>query len=280
MPVAEQANIPRLKTREFRYLQNYFYQLTGIYLPDSKRELVEGRLARRMRFYGLKQYADYIGILQQHPQGVEVQELINRLTTNETYFFREPAHFDWLKTYVQAYQKMSQTKSKLRIWSAACSTGEEAYSLAMLCAEHLKPDLWQITATDISEDALQQAKSAVYAQARIRKLPAYYMHKYCLKGVRSQVGNLRIAPEIRRQVDIQYLNLMSSYPVHWGSFQVIFLRNVMIYFDLESKRQVIEKLVRHLTPQGYLILGHSESLQGIVHPFKAIRPSIYQKCVS
>ena len=206
-----------------------------------------------------------------HPD--EVQVMVDLLTTNETYFFREPNHFDFLPKEIVP---RCNNRSPLRVWSAASSSGEEAYSIAMLLAETLGGAPWEIVGSDICTRVLARAVTGHYGLARTEGIPPDYMRKYCLKGVRSQAGTFLIAPELRQRTRFLQINLMLPVDTAIGEFDVIFLRNVMIYFDAETKRQVVARLVEQLHPGGYFIVGHSESLNGLTDTLRAIKPTIYQ----
>jgi chemotaxis protein methyltransferase CheR len=199
--------------------------------------------------------------------------MVDLLTTNETYFFREEAHFEFLTKTIVAQHPSG---SPFNIWSAASSTGEEIYTISFVLAETLGLDAnWAVTGSDISTAVLATAQRGLYWLDRTRGLPQSYLRKYCLKGVRTQEGGFMIAPEIKRHTRFLQVNLNQTLPV-LGKFHVIFLRNVMIYFDAETKRRVVARLVEQLLPGGYFIVGHSESLNGLTDTLRAIKPTIYQ----
>lgn len=204
----------------------------------------------------------------------ELQIMVDLLTTNETYFFREPKHFDFLRDEVLADRRPGAT---FRIWSAASSSGEEAYTMAMLLAEHLPNAPWEVFGSDISTQVLAKASMGQYPLERTEGIPPAYLSKYCLKGVRSQAGTLMIAPELKKRVRFQQVNLTQSINATIGDFDVIFLRNVMIYFDIDTKRQVIANLTPRLKSGGWFVVGHSESLNGINGILETVRPTIYRK---
>jgi chemotaxis protein methyltransferase CheR len=198
---------------------------------------------------------------------------VDLLTTNETYFFREEAHFDFLAKTIVANHPPA---TPFNVWSAASSTGEEIYTISFVLADTLGIDAqWSVTGSDISTAVLATAQRGLYWLDRTRGLPQSYLRKYCLKGVRSQEGGFMIAPEIKRHTRFQQVNLNRTLPA-LGKFHVIFLRNVMIYFDAETKRQVVARLVEQLHPGGYFIVGHSESLNGLTESLRAVKPTIYQ----
>lgn len=258
---------------EFRKFKTWIYDAAGINLSDHKKILVMGRLVSRMRHYKLEKYGDYFDLLTGDKHPSELQIAIDLLTTNETYFFREPKHFDFLQNEIL---KNHNPNRQMRIWSAASSTGEEAYSLAMVLQEKLRNDLWEITASDLSSRVLQRARSGHYSLERARHIPDKYLKKYCLKGVKEHDGTFLINPSLRKRVNFMQINLNENLP-DIGQFDVIVIRNVMIYFNHETKSQVISRLIPLLKKGGYLFIGHSESLNGITDKVQAIQPAIYRK---
>ncbi|HMV06929.1 MAG TPA: protein-glutamate O-methyltransferase CheR [Accumulibacter sp.] len=266
------ANASTISDQEFALFQRLIHQLAGISLADSKKVLLVGRLQRRLREYGLNDFGSYYRLLVggQHP--TELQTMVDLLTTNETYFFREAGHFDFLRDAVLATRRSTST---FRIWSAASSTGEEAYSMAMVLAEALANSPWEVFASDISTRVLDKARSGLYANTRTEGIPPALRRKYCLPG--DDERSFCIAPQIRQRVRFQQVNLTRPIDPRVGSFDVVFLRNVMIYFDTETKRQVVGHLLPRLLPGGYFIVGHSESLSGIGVGLAAVRPTIYRK---
>jgi len=199
--------------------------------------------------------------------------LVDILTTNETYFFREPKHFEYLVENVLK----SWRGGKFRIWSAASSSGEEAYSLAMLLAESLSHRAWEVLGSDLSTKVLTKAKNGVYLMDRIELLDEKLLKKYCLKGVRSQVGTFRVNEKLRKHTHFGQVNLMKTIPPKLGKFDVIFLRNVLIYFDQETKKQVVERVITKLKPGGLFFISHSETLHRVTDMLETIKPSIYMK---
>ena len=259
---------------EFLDFQKFVYQWAGIHLHLGKKALICGRLSKRLQHFQLPNYAAYFNLIQS-PQGqAERQICIDLLTTNETYFFREQKHFEWLREQLQSLAPSTQT---LRVWSAASSSGEEAYSLAMLLQEH-SPQPWSILGSDISTRILERARSAHYAMVRTKNIPGPYLKKYCLRGTGSQEGTFLIHRALREKVEFAHINLNAPLP-QIGLFDVIFLRNVMIYFDSATKQSVIQRLTQQLRPGGYLCIGHSESLNDIHHDLVMQRPSIFTKPV-
>jgi chemotaxis protein methyltransferase CheR len=256
---------------EFAQFQRLIYDIAGISMADTKKVLLVGRLGKRLKAHGLETYSEYLRLIK--ADALERQTMVDLLTTNETYFFREQAHFDFLTDTILAAHPRGQS---FDVWSAASSTGEEIYTISFVLADTLGPDgAWTVTGSDISTHVLSIAERGLYWLDRTRGLPPAYLRKYCMKGVRSQEGTFMIAPEIKRHTRFQQVNLNQTLP-KMGKFHVIFLRNVMIYFDNETKRQVVERLSHHLHPGGYFIVGHSESLNGLTDTLRAIKPTIYQ----
>ena len=265
---------PAITDQEFGLFQRLIYKIAGINLADSKKVLLVGRLQKRLRHHELDTFTQYYRMLAsgQHPE--ELQIMVDLLTTNETYFFREPKHFDFL---VEEILRKRRSAGSFRILSAASSTGEEAYTMAMVLAENLRNAPWEVVGTDISTQVLEKARRGHYPLERNEGIPPAYLSKYCLKGVRSQEGSFLISSELRQRVSFHHLNLTLPVRQDLGLFEVIFLRNVMIYFDTDTKRKVVDNLLPLLAPDGYLIIGHSETLNGISDGLNALRPTIYQK---
>lgn len=264
---------PSITDAEFAQFQKLIYKIAGISLADSKQVLLVGRLGRRLKHYGLGTFAEYYRMVSSAGAEEELQVMVDLLTTNETYFFREEKHFEYLANHILAKR---QAGRPFDVWSAASSTGEEIYTIAMVLADKLGINAsWSVTGSDISQSVLAVAKRGLYWLDRTRGLPKEYLRKYCLKGVRENEGSFIIAPELRNHTSFLQVNLNTNLP-GMGKFNVIFLRNVMIYFDAETKKQVVERLARQLLPGGYLIIGHSESLNGITDCVKPVQPTIYQ----
>ncbi|MEQ1638540.1 MAG: CheR family methyltransferase [Methylococcales bacterium] len=261
-----------IRADEFDWISRFLNERTGILLKEGKQAMVMGRLEKRLRMLNLDNYGDYFHRLGKPGEETETRLAIDLLTTNETYFFRESQHFDFLRT--QVFPKHPLTRS-LRVWSAASSSGEEAYTLAFLLAEHLSSGKWEIIGTDISSRMLEKARDGLYQMSAAEKIPSALLKKYCLKGRDEYEGFLQIDPALRKRVKFQHANLVEALP-DLGMFDVIFLRNVMIYFEQETKQQVIDRLQSHLLPGGHFIISHSESLNGLKTKFKMLMPSIYQ----
>lgn len=259
---------------EFAQFQRLIYKIAGISLADSKKVLLVGRLGKRLKAHGLTSYAEYFKLISGGRDPAELQMMVELLTTNETYFFREEKHFDFLVDHIAAQHPAGRP---LDIWSAAASTGEEIYTICMVLADAKGVNgQWSVTGSDINTQVLALARSGHYPMEKARGLPPEYLRKYCLKGVRQHEGTFLIAPELRKHTQFLQVNLNQPLPAAVGKFHVIFLRNVMIYFDAETKRQVIDRLINQLHPGGWFIVGHSESLNGLTDRLVPVRPTIYQ----
>lgn len=262
-----------LSDREFGQIAHFIHQAAGIALSPSKKALVSGRLSRRLRHHGLGSYADYMRILQGGAAPDEVQVAVDLLTTNETYFFREPKHFAFLREQALAARPRA---APLRVWSAASSSGEEAYSIAMVLADCLGEAPWEVVGSDISARMLARARAAHYGLARTEHIPKAYLQRFCLKGIDSEHGTMLVAPALRKRVRFSQVNLAAALP-RIGTFDIVFLRNVMIYFSGATKREVVARVLGTLRPGGHLCIGHSESLSEMSAGLRALAPAIYRK---
>ena len=239
-------SMPVLSDKEFGLLRDWVYAKAGIAMSDAKKQLVMGRLQKRVLHHGLQSYTDYHRMISSGQARDETQIALDLLTTNETYFFREPKHFDFLRTRVLPERRAG---SSFRVWSAACSSGEEPWSIAMSLAEKLHDGTWEIVASDLSTRVLASAEAGHYAMERAEHIPRALLTKYCLRGVGSQDGTFRIGAELRRRVSFRQVNLIEKLP-HVGMFDLIFLRNVLIYFDAPTKPAVVRQWCEHLLPGG------------------------------
>ncbi len=261
-----------LGDREFETFRAIVLKELGISLSAEKRALVAGRLMKRLRHYGLAGYQDYLALAMADEHEDERRILLNLLTTNETHFFRENEHFVYLEKTVLPSR---QPGAVFRAWSAACSTGEEPYSIAMTLAAHLPEGSWEVLGSDANDDVLAHARAGVYPIAARDEIPEKYLKRFCLKGVRSQEGRLLIDPALSSGVEFRQINLVKPLPVI-GLFDVVFLRNVMIYFNQKTKGEVLDRIVPSLKPGGRLFVGHMESLVGIGGDLKKVAPSVYR----
>ena len=271
-----------ISDKEFALFQALIHREAGIYLTPVKKVLLEGRLSRRVRKLGLNSFGAYYRRVVEGGDGEELIRLIDQICTNETHFFREPQHFDFLeKRMVPAWtaEAAAGTRSRqIRVWSAGCSTGEEPYSLAMALRASFPPsEGWtiEILATDLSTRALERAQTAIWPLEKSHEIPTRHLKSFMLKGTRSQEGKMKVRPEIRSLVSFQRLNLRDEmYPVT-GLFDLIFCRNVLIYFDVELRQRVVQRLLSHLAPTGYLFLGHAETLHGLADRVRTVIPTVF-----
>jgi chemotaxis protein methyltransferase CheR len=262
-----------LTDAEFAEVRALAMRLAGINLSASKKMLVVSRWGKRLHHDKFNSFRQYLNWLNDSRSGNELQVSLDLLTTNETYFFREPKHFEFLRTVVLPQYKST---AALRIWSAACSSGEEPYSIAMMLAAELRHSNWRVLGTDISTRVLDTARIGLYEGTRAKHIPPAYLQRFCLKGIGPQDGKLMIDGSLKNRVDFRHVNLNETLPT-LGQFEVILLRNVMIYFDTDTKARIIERLTPCLAPGGYLIIGHSDSLSGVSHKLEMLQSSIYRK---
>jgi len=258
---------------EFGHFQRFIFDAAGITLSSAKKALVTGRLAKRLQACNLRSYSEYFKLLSSGSAPAEVQNAVDLLTTNETYFFREPKHFELLR---QIAQRSAGGSLPFRVWSAASSSGEEAYSIAMVLADTLGDGPWDVMGSDISTRVLERARTGHYPMERTRHIPEAYLKRFCLRGMDEQQGTLLVSRALRSRVSFTQINLNTSLP-RLASFDMVFLRNVMIYFNGETKRQVVARIVSTLKPGGHLCIGHSESLNDINPGLLQVAPSIYRK---
>lgn len=268
-----------LTESEFRMIRDFVHREAGIFLGPHKMALLSSRLARRLRELGFRRYGDYFrqAVL---PDPAEQIQLLDRLCTHETRFFREPRQFELLERAIlpawRTAAEAGRRPRQARFWSAGCSTGEEPFSIALTLVAGLPGWDVSVLATDLSTRALARAEAATWPVERGGEIPPALLKRYLLRGTRSQEGLMRAGAELRARVRFQRLNLNADrYPVE-GGFDAIFCRNVLIYFDAQSKARVIERLVERLAPGGYLFLGHSESLIGWSGRMSVVQPTVYR----
>lgn len=266
----------------YQKFQKLIYDEAGIWLGSSKTALLCGRLSRRLRALHIDSLEDYYQCVTQRDQQEERAQMIDAITTNETGFFRGPKQFDFLvqsvfQPWLQGAERGLRPK-RVRIWSAGCSSGEEPYTLAMLLAKHLPAhDGWdtRLLATDISTRMLEKARKGIYDVTRSTEIPTDLLLSFMLRGFADRCGQMKVKIAIQQMVDFEYLNLnQEPCPVE-GMFDVIFCRNVLIYFDGASRRRVVTNLVRHLAAGGFLFLGHAESLTNLSLPLRSLGPATY-----
>jgi chemotaxis protein methyltransferase CheR len=276
-----------LSDREFMLFQKLIYRAAGIYLSDAKKALVEGRLSRRVRELGMSSFSAYYEHLSSEKSGAELGEMLDRISTNETHFFREARQFAFLEQQVfpewQAQAMRISRSKRIRVWSAGCSTGEEPYSIAMILLDHFPPRTgWQIEilATDLSHRALRAARAAVWPIGKAKQIPPKYLKQFMLRGTSAQAGNMKAAAKLTALMRFEQVNLNDSVPPGLEPFDLIFCRNVLIYFDSRSRARVIHRLVDTLVPEGYLLVGHAESLTGMTKHLQYAMPTVYRRAVS
>lgn len=269
--------------REFVFTHQHFervrqrlYEHAGIVLSDHKKDMVYNRLVRRLRELRLPDFAAYIHFLDEMPE--EFGHFINALTTNLTAFFREEHHFRYLEQHIIP-ELAAKRQHRLRIWSAGCSMGEESYSIAMSCrSSHIDTRHWdiKILATDIDTKVLTTARNGVYGLERVEGISEHVKRRFFRKGRAAHAGQVQVAPEIRDMLVFKELNLMQGWPMK-GPLDLIFCRNVMIYFDKETQTALLERMADLLKPGGILMVGHSESPGRLTKRFRLIGQTIYQK---
>lgn len=258
--------------QQFQLVRDWLYQRSGIFLNASKKSLVTGRLHKRLVEVDARDFGDYFRLLQQPDYAQEAELALNLLTTNETYFFREPKHFE----FIEQLLSRGELSKRARILSAAASTGEEAYSLALTMAAHYGvQDSWQIFGTDINTRVLQHARQAIYPINDSSKIKPELLKAFCVKGVRKDEGWFRIGTQVRQHVQFQQHNLMTPLETS-QKFELILLRNVLIYFELADKKQIVQHMVNALKPGGYLLVGHSESIHGYDARLQQLKPACYR----
>lgn len=261
----------RLSRAEFVWFRDFLKTRTGIVLNDSKEQLVVGRLDKRLRALGLDSFGEYFSRLGLPEHEVETELAMDLLTTNETYFFREPKHFEFLRTTVLPELPVHRP---LRAWSAASSSGEEAYTLAMSFSEHFRGE-FEIVGTDISTRMVEKASRGLYPIQAMEKIPLELLKRHCLRGTEEYDGLLMMSPALCSKLRFLRANLLQPLP-DIGLFDLIFLRNVMIYFDKADKEKLVARAIKHLRPGGYFFVSHSETLSGFQGALKLVRPSIYR----
>lgn len=260
----------------FEQFRELVHAKAGIALSSSKQSLVISRLAKRAQALGCRTFQEYYDVVVREPEGGEFLQMVDCITTNKTDFFREPLHFDFLRDTVLP---LSLPNHSLRIWSAACSSGEEPYSIAMTILDRLGSGAcdWRILASDISTRMLLSAQEGLYDEERVRMMDERILHRHFLRGKGLRQGTVRVKPHLGERIVFRRINLMDEqYPIK-TPLDVIFCRNVMIYFDRATQEQVLRKLCRYLRVGGYLFVGHSESLQSLRHSFTYVAPTIYRK---
>ena len=266
-----------ISTEEYHQFRKLIYDKSGIALGDQKQTLVASRLSKRLRELGLKTFSDYYEQVVSDSSQEEFTHMLDLISTNKTDFFRESTHFEFLREEI--LPQLDQEK-RIRIWSSACSTGEEPYTIAMTLFDGVRnPEQWefQILASDLSTRVLAKAASGVYDGDRLRHVPPDVLKRHFLRGCGGSSGLFKAKPHLIGAIKFRRINLMNDqFPIK-APLDLIFCRNVMIYFDRPTQEALVNKFHRYLRPGGYLFIGHSESLQWVKHPFKSLAPTIYQK---
>lgn len=272
--------IQDLTDKEFSKIARYIESAVGIKMPETKRIMMQSRLMRRLRKLKINSFGEYINYVFDEQNSSELVLMIDALTTNKTEFFREPDHFDYLTNTV--LPELAKTKNIIKIWSAGCSSGEEPYSISIVVSEFIKnnPKLsldFSVTGTDISTNVLDKAHNAVYDIDVVNQLPYQLKKAYFLKCKNENVNLARIKSDLRSHVSFKRLNFMDSDFCMSEIFDIIFCRNVLIYFDKVTQENVISKLMKYLQPNGYLFLGHSETIFSMDLPLRTCVPTVYTK---
>jgi chemotaxis protein methyltransferase CheR len=271
-------NTMKDEAKACRYIIDLIYQRSGIRLHEGKEALIKARLGKRLRHLGFASLPEYCDFLQAGGGEEELERVTDALTTNFTGFLREESHFKFMVDEALP-ALLSPGSSKIRVWSAACSSGEEPYSIAFYLGDRYTAAEgwdWRITASDISTKMLGKARQGIYAGERVQGLPQEWLRQYFQKGIGPWEGHYRIKRSLSERVAFRQINLIEPYH-HAEPFQIIFCRNVMIYFDRATQEQLVRRLCRFLAPTGCLLIGHSESLNGLNLPLRCLRPSIYQR---
>jgi chemotaxis protein methyltransferase CheR len=260
-----------LSAKAFQSVTQLFQKVSGIRLNESKHALVTGRLQRLAQEAGENNLDAYVErLVGGTAPAEEMTRVIDRLTTNETYFFREPQHFNHLSEHLKA----QPPRGEYTVWSAASSSGEEAYSIAMLLADELGQAPWRVIGTDLSTSVVASAQRGLYPLERARMVPPDYLKRYCLKGQGEHEGHLLVARPLRERVQFLQANLMQPLP-QLPMFDLIFLRNVLIYFDNEAKAQIVKRVLTQLKPDGFLYTGHAESLSTLNLPVRVLATAVH-----
>jgi chemotaxis protein methyltransferase CheR len=271
---------PKLSDPEFFRFCRLVHSHAGIHLTTQKKELVRARLTKILRVRGLNSFQEYYEIVLADKSGAELAGLLDALSTNLTAFWREPAHFQYLaQEILPSWRQDHQKPRRANLWSAGCSTGEEAYTLAMIMLEAFPGEdfsRFKIFASDINTQVLAQAERGIYPFTRVEPLPVEWQRRFFQKGVRHRQGFVRVKPEVRSLVNFFRFNLMAPFPFG-EEMDIIFCRNVMIYFEKNTQVALVDKFYNCLKPGGYLFIGHSESLCNHRHRFAYVKPTIYRK---
>ncbi|MDC7226235.1 MAG: chemotaxis protein CheR [Spirochaetales bacterium] len=272
-------SVRKIGDREFHKLSSFIEQEVGIKLPPVKRTLLESRLQKRLKSLSIPDFGEYCDFVFNTDEGaLEVIEMIDAVTTNKTDFMRESAHFEFMVH--TALPELMKNKSEIKLWSAACSSGQEPYNMAMFMEEFIERTHrvdYSITATDISKSSLVKARRAVYQMRDIEIVSEQFKKKYFLRSRNPESSEIRIKPDIRNKVFFQPINLMKEDYGLNVKFDIVFCRNVLIYFNKENQSEVIRRILNHMNSGAYLFLGHSESLAGMRQNLRSVGASVYRK---
>jgi chemotaxis protein methyltransferase CheR len=268
----------RLSDGDLSRIVRLVYERSGITLHNGKRALVLARLQKRLRSGGFTSFGAYLEHVERDVSGAEITLLLDAIATNHTSFFRESQHFEFLTSTVLP---TIGARRPIRVWSAACSSGEEPVTIAITLLDALSADAShapsiRLLATDLSTKALTQASSGVYRMERVANIPLDILRRHFQKGLGAQAGTARVAAHVRKVIEYRQLNFLEATDLN-ERFDVIFCRNVMIYFDRDVQQRVISLLERHLAPGGYVFISHSESLNGTTHGLRWVAPAVYRR---
>ncbi|MGE4441710.1 MAG: protein-glutamate O-methyltransferase CheR [Desulfomicrobium sp.] len=271
---------PLMTDKELKQFSEFIYSELGIKITQTKKTMLQARLQRRLRTLGMKSYGEYLEYLQSL-KGLEVElpQMVDAVTTNTTSFFREPKHFEYLSQVVLPQWQKKHPGRTFAVWNAGCSSGEEPYTTAMTLMdyhERVSPLRFTIVATDISTDILKKAARAVYEEEKIGTIPVEFRRRYLLRSKDRSRRMVRIVAELREKVSFRRLNFMDDFQFR-EKMDLIFCRNVMIYFDKKTQTELVHKFCNHLEPGGHLFIGHSESLAGTDLPLKQLAPATYMR---
>lgn len=280
LPPAASQGLSSLSEADFRRLAKFIQGELGIRMPDTKRIMLESRLQKRIRHFGMSGFSEYVDfVFSEEGRRTELINMIDAVTTNKTDFFREPDHFDFLLERILPEWQQARG-GVMSFWSAGCSTGEEPYTLAMVLEEYREQNAafdYRIFASDLSTKVLDAAKAAIYDEEKCEPIPMSYKKKYLLRSKDHGAGLIRVKPALRAKVSFARINFMDDrYPVE-QTFDVVFCRNVIIYFERQIQEAILGKLCGHIRSGGWLILGHSETLTGMSLPLKSVAPTIYAR---
>jgi len=277
MAIIEKVREFKFTVDDFNFLRKLSNEHSGIQVPDERFDMFYSRLSKRVRKLGLANFKEYCQYLHEHPDS-EFTEFINAITTNLTAFFREMHHFDYLRDVViPEVLERNKTSRQIRVWSAGCSTGEEPYSIAITLLENVPAD-WdiKILATDLDTNVLQTASDGVYGEDRVGDLSEDMLKQWFMRGKASQAGQVKVRPQLQQIIQFKKLNLMQEWPMKCH-FDFIFCRNVLIYFDRETKTLLAKRYAQMLSSKSWLFIGHSESLNQLSNEFELVATTSYRK---